>query len=204
MSSRGWPVVAAAASAAILAGCSFVRADAPTPVSLDAWSDLPLPPSADLTQHALGPDSPCIVTDEPGPQPLRLLVQDRHLQDSAAFFIASPAHFCSATLSAFGSSSGIGPPLEPTNEALKIDDRGGGTIGDRFVEQLGGRVSVSASQVVVRFGDGRAVTASVANGYWLASWPKAEALPVRVVALDAIGLEVASVNVPVPGEPIEP
>ena len=73
-----------------------------------------------------------------------------------------------------------------------------------FFEELGGRISVPAAQVVVRFSDGHAVAASVANGYWLAWWPKSEALAVRVVALDAIGLEMAGVDVPAPGEPIEP
>ena len=203
MTVRASPLVAAIAAGAAVAGCSLARTDVPVPISQEAWSDRPLPPSADLADRVLGPDSPCLVQDE-GPQPLQLLVQDRRMRDGAAFFVTSPGHFCSAMFLTNGSSSSVGPALRPTNLPLKIDDRGGSSMDTTFFEELGGRISVPAAQVVVRFSDGHAVAASVANGYWLAWWPKSEALAVRVVALDAIGLEMAGVDVPAPGEPIEP
>ena len=200
-------LAAAAATLAFgpaLAGCSLVRSAMPSPDTLDTWSDRPLPPSAELSQHALGANSPCIVVDEPAVQPLRLLVQDRRTESTAAVFMSSPGHFCSALISLnAGSGSGIGPALEPTGEAITIDDRGGGTVGDTFAEQLGGRVSVPAAEVVIRFADGSSIVASTANGYWLAWWPKVEVLAERVVALDAIGAEVAGVDVPAPGEPLK-
>jgi hypothetical protein len=51
-----------------------------------------------------------------------------------------------------------------------------------------------ASEVEIRLTDGQSMTASLANGYWLAWWP-GSALAVRVVARDAAGVVLADVAV---------
>jgi hypothetical protein len=51
-----------------------------------------------------------------------------------------------------------------------------------------------ASQVEIRLTDGQSMTASLANGYWLAWWP-GTTLAARVVARDAGGAVLADVAV---------
>jgi hypothetical protein len=186
----------------LLAGCGLASFAQRPQDNLGTWSDVPLPPDAALAAQALAADGACRMDDpgdnvvEPAPQ---ILVQDRRTADSAAFLVRSPKHFgsCTITRSTGSSSSGYGPPLLPMTGQITIDDQGGGSLGNGMAQELGGRIGVPAAKVVVQLKDGRTVTASVANGFWLAWWP-APADAARVVAIDDTNTEVAGIAVTIP------
>lgn len=63
-----------------------------------------------------------------------------------------------------------------------------------------GRVSTSVATVVVQTADGRSVTASTANGYFLAWWPSGAAAT-AVTAKDAAGTTLGQVKAPPESSP---
>jgi hypothetical protein len=188
--------LAIAVMALLVTGCSIARVVGPTPDSLAAWSDTPLPPDAGLTALALAADSSCIGANNGGP--IRILIQDRRTPQTAAFLVASANTFGSCVVTSAGgmSSGGSGPALGPMTALLSVDDNGAGGSGAGQIRELGGRVAPDAAQVTVQLKDGRSVHASLANGYWLAWWPDTTTAQ-HVVATDAAGAEVATVEVEV-------
>jgi hypothetical protein len=185
---------------AVLTGCgAFASMAAGTGDDLSTWSRTPLPPDAGLAAKAVADGGACRMDDptdnitDPAPQ---VLIQDRRTQDTAAFLVASATHFgdCMITRSNGASGGGYGPPLGPTNEKLTIDSQGSGGLGAGGANVLGGRLQVPAVKVVVILGDNRAVTASVANGFWLAWWPNNVAGQ-QVIAFAADGTALATLKV---------
>jgi hypothetical protein len=177
-------------------GCGVSRVVGPTPDTFTTWSLTPLPPDPTLAQQAMNPQSSC--NSGPGGPPTQIVLQDRRTAQTAAFMFSGVNVFGSCILtSGTGSSGGSGPALEAMTGKLSIEaNAGGGGVDEATkLRELGGRVAPEATKVVIQLADGRSIVASLANGYWLAWWPdvvKAE----RVVATDATGAEVGSIEVP--------
>ena len=183
----------AGAVAMAAAGCGVARVEQQTPDSAAAWGPRPLPPDPALAAQAIAGDSACRALENP--EPLRVLVQDRRTERTAAFLVAGATQFGSCLISKGDfASGGSGPALEPMTAALTIDSQGGGGIDTFPAQLLGGRVDGRASTVEVRLADGQSMTASLANGYWLAWWP-GTTLAARVVARDAGGAVLGDVAV---------
>jgi hypothetical protein len=179
----------------LVGGCALREALTPTEDSLSTWSDRPLAPSPDLATRATDPNSTCSAGHDG--LPVRILLQDRRTEATAAFLVAGATTFgsCLVTSAGGGSGGGSGPLPGPMTRPLTIDANGGGGVGAGDARELGGRVDPKASSVVIELADGRSVVASLANGYWLAWWPGS--VPAEhVVATDGAGTEVASVEVP--------
>jgi hypothetical protein len=184
-----------AATAVLVAGCGLREALTPTQDMLSMWSDRPLAPSADLAARATDPGSPCSAGHDR--LPVQVLLQDRRTEVTAAFLIAGATTFgsCILTSAGGGSGGGSGPALGAMNGQITIDANGSGGAGGAEARELGGRVAGNAASVVIDLSDGRSVTASIGNSFWLAWWPGS--IPAeRVVALDAAGAEISSIEVP--------
>ena len=159
------------AAATLFAGCSVLGGSPRTEDALRAWSDRPLAPDPALAREALNSHSACLM-DAPAAE-VRILLEDRRTPETAAFLVATPTMFgaCLITHGTGGSSGGGGPVPGPMPGAISIDANASGGSTDAQAHLLGGRVALGASQVVVALADGRAVLASLDNGYWLAWWP---------------------------------
>ena len=187
-------------AAPLVAGCGFFAGMAQGPADdLTTWSAQPLPPDPALTAEAIGENSPCVMDDNEDdipPAPPRVLVQDRRMQNTAAFLVQTAEHFGSCLISRWsGSGASWGPPLEASDGPLTIDDARSQTLAHGAVTELGGRVGLEGARVVVRLENGREVIASTANGFWLAWWPATDRA-IEVAALDGLGKELASVVPP--------
>jgi hypothetical protein len=183
----------AGALAITAAGCSVARVEQQTPDSAAAWVAQPLPPDPALAVQAVADGSTCRLLDNA--EPIRVLVQDRRTERTAAFLVGGATQFGSCLISKGDfASGGAGPALEPMTAALTIDANGNGGPDTFPAQLLGGRVDARASTVEVRLADGQTMNASLANSYWLAWWP-GSALAVRVVARDAAGVVLADVAV---------
>jgi hypothetical protein len=182
------------AVASLATGCALARVQQPEADTLATWSEHPLPPDAAMSAKAVSEQSSCTVEDKD--RPIRVLIQDRRTQQSAAFLFAGRAVFgsCFVTTGGGGTSGGSGPLPANLTIPLVIDENGGGDIGSGTARILGGRVANGAAQVIVELADGRSVFASVGNGYWLAWWPDTSRAN-RVVAKDANGAEISTVGV---------
>ena len=178
----------------LFAGCIATRVVRPEPDTFAQWTDHPQAPDPALAAIVLGGHSSC--GDPQNPAPIRILLQDRRTPFTAAFLFLTPTTFggCVVSSASGGSSGGSGPIPPALTGPLSIDDQGSGTAANGTITELGGRIGVDASQVVIELADGKKVFASVANGYWLGWWPS-ETAATRVVALDAAGAEVASLAV---------
>ena len=190
---RAGRLVLVLAVSGFVVGCALREAVTPTEDPLTTWSDRPLAPSADLAAGATDPSSACSAGHD---GPVRIVLQDRRTAGTAAFLTAGPTTFGSCIVTSGGASGGAsGPAPGAMTESLTIDETGGSGVGAAEVHDLGGRVAPIATSVVIELADGRSVTASLENGYWLAWWPgsvRAE----RVIATDGAGAEAASVEVP--------
>ena len=192
---RPLPATAAGLAFAIaLTGCAVARVDQSTPDAFETWSLTPLPPDAALAAHAMSRDSACLMGASG--EPLRILIQDRRTASTAAFLTLGASTFGSCIVTGPGgaSSGGSGPLPEAMTGPLSIDDNGGGGVQGFEVRELGGRVA-GAATVKVELADGRSITASVQNGYWLAWWPGL-VRATQVVATDATGAAIATLQVP--------
>ena len=147
-----------------------------------------------MAARAVSEQGSCSVEDKE--RPIRVLLQDRRTQQSAAFLFAGRTVFgsCFVTLGGGGTSGGSGPLPGNLTIPLAIDENGTGSVGSGTARILGGRVANGAAQVVVELADGRSVFASVGNGYWLAWWPDTSKAN-RVVAKDAGGAQISTVGV---------
>jgi hypothetical protein len=176
-------------------GCWVARVEGPPSEDLSTWSDTPLPPDPALDAKAMEAQSSCQGSPDAG-APMRVLIQDRRTQWTAAFLMSGPGQFGSCLLTTAGgmSGGGSGPALGAMTAELTIDDRSSGDIGDGDAQELGGRVVQNAASVVVNFDGGRAVTASLRDGYWLAWWP-AGPLAESVTARDGSGAAIVTIEV---------
>jgi len=182
------------AALSFVVGCALREPVTPNEDPLSTWSDRPLAPSADLAARATDPSSACSAGHDG--LPVRTLLQDRRTEATAAFLVAGMTTFGGCIVTSGGASGGgSGPAPAAMTESLTIDENGGGGVGAAEVRELGGRVAPTATRVVIELADGRSVTASLGNGYWLAWWPD-PVLAERVIATDGAGAEVASVEVP--------
>lgn len=179
----------------VIGGCSVARMAQATPDAFAGWSTVPLAPDPALTARVVRGETACNL--DPASGPMRILVQDRRTQQTAAFLVASTTRFGSCTVTGSGgaSSGGSDPMPEAMTGPLTIDDNGHGGLGGGDVWELGGRVAPGAARVTVQLADGREVVTSQANGYWLAWWPFLGPA-VRVIATDASGNEIANLEVP--------
>ena len=187
------PAAALLVLSTVLAGCGVARVEQATPDTFETWSLTPLPPDPALASLALAEQSVCRSgTDEP----IRIAVQDRRTASTAGFLMLGATTFggCIITSAGGPSGGGIGPLPEAMTGPLSIDDNGGGGPEGSEVRELGGRI-VGPASVKVQLADGRVITASVQNGYWLAWWP-GKTLATQVVATDASGADIATVQVP--------
>ena len=183
------------AIALIVAGCWVTRVEGGATDDLSTWSNVPLPADPALDAMAMEPQSSCQGSPDAA-APMRIVIQDRRTQWTAAFLMTGPGQFGSCLLTSAGGMSGgsSGPALGPLTAELSIDDRSGGNIGEGEAQQLGGRVVEIAASVVVNLDGGPSVTASVRDGYWLAWWP-AGAVAESVTALDGGGTEIVTIEV---------
>lgn len=194
MSAVAFRLVGVVAATVLIAGCGLARVEQPTEDTLATWSDHPLPPDAALAASAASEMTSC--KGDPDAGRVRVLLQDRRTQQSAAFLVADQNSFGSCFVSSgAGVTSGSRGPLPgPMSAALVIDENSEGEVGAGKVRLLGGRAANGAAQVIVELADGRSVVASIGNGFWLAWWPDTS-LARRVVANDATGAEIASAEV---------
>jgi hypothetical protein len=183
-------------AALVLAGCA-VRTVVPEdpPDTFADWSSTPLPPDPLLTARVLKGESACALDPAGGPQ-AHVVLQDRRTMHTAVFLVSNPVSFgnCVVSSSNGASGGGYGPLPGAMAGLLTIDDNGSGSAGAGEIRELGGRVAPGAARVVVSLADDRAVVASLLDGFWLAWWPTI-APAVRVIATDASGAEIATLEV---------
>lgn len=181
--------------AVLVVGCGVATVDKPPTDDLSTWQAVPLQPDPALEAIAASAQSSCRV----GPQadPVRLLLQDRRTTWTAAFLFIAPGAYgdCFVTTAIGGMGGGSGPLPDALSGVLTIDSNGAWDIADGKARLLGGRVGVGVTRVEILLDDGRGVTASVRDGYWLAWWPDGP-LARGVTAFDAFGVALASVAVP--------
>lgn len=187
--------------AATAAGCSSLfqpaPPSAPAPAGAAAWPLVPLPPDPALTAAAERPGSTCLQVGGPLP---KVKVQDRRAVDSVSFILTDGTTVvgCNVNMQGLdlvggGGSSGT---LRPATGKVTQDTQGGGSFnGGPQHGSTGGRADPSVARVVVQLPDGRLITSSMANGWWLASWignwPTA-----RIIAFDAFDNVVGTIENP--------
>ncbi|MBI2777332.1 MAG: hypothetical protein HYX57_08775 [Chloroflexi bacterium] len=182
------------AVAMLAAGCLASRVAAPPTDDLSAWSATPLAPDADLAAKAADANGSC--TAGPGGGPVRIILQDRRTERTAGFLFLGASTFGSCFVTASGNSSGGSGPLpDPMTAAVSIDTGGFGDVADGQARSIGGRGQAGVNGVLVGLADGRVVTATVAEGYWLAWWPN-DVKATIVTGIDAAGQPVARLSVP--------
>ena len=188
-------VLAGLAVALAASGCWIARVEGPPADDLSTWSEVPLAPDPELARVAASGESSCI-TGRQGDR-VQVLLQDRRTASTAAFLFTGPGAFgsCFVTKAGGGAGGGSGPLPEPMTSDLSLDANGFGDVADGEARHLGGRVGDDVTRVDVALADGRSVTASVANGYWLAWWPD-DVLAEQVLAVDASGAVLETVEVP--------
>jgi hypothetical protein len=177
-----------------LAACGVARIEGPPVDDFSTWSAEPLPPDVALQAAAARRDSSC--SAGPEGEPVRILVQDRRTEWTAAFLFAGLTTFgnCFLTSAAGVSSGGSGPLPAPISDALSIDVDSFGDVAGGKVRELGGRLDPEITSVVVTLADGATVTASVANGFWLAWWPT-DVAAASISGFDGAGDEVFTLEV---------
>jgi len=156
-------------SAVALSGCSVARVEGPQQDDLSTWRNTPLPPSAELGARAADPNGSC--SSGPDGERVTVILQDRRTELTAAFLFHGASTFGSCIVTSGMQSGGSGPLPGPMDSPLTIDDNGAGTIVEKDVHELGGRVSPDIVAVTIHVADGRTVEATVGGGYWLAWWP---------------------------------
>jgi hypothetical protein len=190
-------VAIAAVAMSALSACGAYSAAptaVPTPDMFASWSDRPLPPDPNLTAKMLDPVHGCQLGMQ-GAAP-NIILQDRRTESTAAFLVSDRTVFGMCLGNAAGTLFGAaGNPIVGMTGSISIDDQNQADAGNgQTVFWLSGRVAAGATQVRITLTDGRAVTASLWNGYWLAWWP-INANAARVAASDAAGKELGSLAV---------
>ena len=187
-------LVALLAIALVASGCWVARVEGPPADDLSTWSEVPLAPDPELATVAASGDSSCIAGPQGGR--VQILLQDRRTEMTAAFLFTGAGAFgsCFVTKAGGGAGGGSGPIPEAMTSNLTLDANGFGDVANGEARHLGGRVAVGVAGVELTLADGRGVTASVANGYWLAWWPS-DTLAQEVLALDASGSVLETVEV---------
>jgi hypothetical protein len=180
------------------AGCDLVVAPtvAPPPTMPVVWSTTPLPMDPAMAAAAERAGSTC----QQANQPVRVVVGDRRTAGVAAFILENATRldsciftFVDGRIAAGGASDGeVVGPAGPLTAEVSMGSHIDG-VGD--VRLLGGRVVEGAASVQVSLADGRFLTASIAAGWWLASWPGTAGVT-RAVAFDASGAVIATVEQP--------
>jgi hypothetical protein len=181
-------VALALAVALVSGGCGLLAgAVGRPPDDFSGWSRVPLPPDAALDAEA---QQTC--RSDPAGPPLPLLFQDRRTPQSAivVFGDADEYHACWASHGGgggfgSGSSSVGGVPKDELTIGMGRSGVGGVTL-----THVDGVLRVPAASVSVLRADGLVVEASFGGGRWLAWWPT-DILPVRAIAYDATGNELA-------------
>jgi hypothetical protein len=121
---------------------------------------------------------------------------------SALLTAAGPLHgSCFLTLATGGGGSGsTNQPLDPIAGPIAIDEQSSGGVADGTAALLGGRAGPDVELVQLTMSDGRVVTGSLGTGHWLAWWPSSLSAT-RLVALDATGGVLVSIDNPVAAGP---
>jgi hypothetical protein len=193
MSHVGRGLVAGVVLAVLSAGCGIARVEQAPRDDFSTWSSTPLAPDARLTATAADLSGSC--TAGPNGEPVRLLLQDRRTDLTAAFLFRGETTFGSCLVTQGASSGGSGPLPEPTSAALSIDVDGFGDFTGGVVHELGGRVAAGVTEVTIALADGRTLTASVGGGHWLAWWP-GDVRATTVTGMDAAGQVVVELEIP--------
>ena len=172
------------------AACS---GSAPSPSEV-AWSAVPLQPDDRLTVIAR---SLCFdAFTEREFQGLPLMIQDRRLPEAAAFTFSSRP----TTVECFIHREDAGA-FEVSGNAAFGDDRGFGELmppgwaNGPGVKVLRGDAPPDARRIVITIPAGTEVEASVADRRYVAWYPGWD-LPTRIVAYNAIGLEIGRLEGP--------
>jgi hypothetical protein len=187
-----------AGAALVLAGCAVFRQAAPPDDTLADWSAVPLAPDARLATKALAFESCHGGSDAGG---IQIILQDRRTASTAAFLVVEPpfSGSCLVSLSGNGGGSGRDAALQAATGAIVVDEGSNGSVGaGRNASLIGGRAAANVAAVHIDLPSGQGVEASVGNGHWLAWWP-GELTVVRIVARDADGTILATLDDATPG-----
>ena len=164
--------------------------------TLAGWQARPLAPDAQLAQHASQQEA-CRSGQLDGVL-VRVLLQDRRTESTAAFLVAGPGFTGSCLVSLQGGNAGGGSTdvaPAPLMGAIVVDEQSSGTVGAGTGSLIGGRIAANLAAVRIELSSGLAVEASIGGGHWLAWWP-GDATALRITALDAGGSAVATLDDP--------
>ena len=198
MSPRGNALAVALAVAFVCGGCGLLFGAVGRPGDdFSDWSRLPLPPDPALNAEA---QQTC--GGEPGRPRLPLLFQDRRTAESAIVVFGNADEYAMCSVSHGGGGRfgagvaeiGGNPPAAFSISASRTQ------LGNSQLTLVDGRVGPAAAGVRVLRDDGVIVEASVGGGRWLAWWPT-DSDPVRAVAYDSSGAEIARAEAPETHEP---
>lgn len=194
---RLWLLVATA----VVAGVVFWAArSTPLPggpqTAFAGWAPIPSQPDVMLASSAMAACGPSGELEG-----MRMVGQDQR-GNAAAFLFASNSQLSMCLLVEDNSGAVVvattgSARLAAVADALIVDSgisqpAGAGTGG---LTIIGGRVAEAVSSVAIERADGADVSATVADGYFLAWWPTSSEAD-RVVAKDARGTQVAAVRRP--------
>lgn len=173
-----------------LMGCVAPGASAD---DLKGWQARPLPPDLSLAQFAVGQD--VCRAGQPAGFAVRVLLQDRRTEWTAAFLVEGAGFTGSCAVSRGGNAGGSGRTdgREQFVGSIVVDERSSGSLGQGSGTLLGGRSAAPVATVLIDLPDGRTVEASVGGGYWLAWWP-GESSAVRIRALNAADMVLATLD----------
>jgi len=186
---RRWiPALAGAATVTVGAGLLLAAPAAAWSANPDALTGAALRTAA---EHCLGSLSALPIAPPADPH-LRMLGEARGSTESVLISGSSRVAFCVGTGSWQVSGTGVaGGPV--ASDALVVDGVPGALNGPDATRALYGRIGAGIVTVRLETADRRHLTASAADGQFLAWWPSG-ADPVAVHGYDAAGREVATVH----------
>jgi hypothetical protein len=193
--------VVVAASILFVAACG-AGADASAVPIAGPWQAVPFAPlDARLTDAA---EAACRDMDGAGPARVQVVLHDQRGAGVDTVILAGPAFLAecdtqlrtNALVTSVGGSSapfrGAPPPDLAVTTELGTTMSGTG-VPTRTV--VGGRAGAGVARVVVAVADGRQVTASLGNGFYVAWWPGADTA-VSIVVSGPDGSPVATHSLP--------
>lgn len=185
---RWIPVLAGAAAVTVVGGLLLAGPAAAWSPNPDALTGTALQTAA---ERCLGSLSSLPIAPPAEPD-LRVLGEARGSTEAVLIVSSSRIAFCVGTGSSLVTGSGVAGG-NVASHALVVDGAPGGLNGADATRAVYGRIGTAVVTVRLETADHRHLTASAADGQFLAWWPSG-ADPVAVHGYDAAGHEVVTVH----------